>query len=86
MPDVYRLARRSQTASSIISLRILIAPSSLPPIFGFSASTLASGAGTTCDAGNSTREYDLVSEDCEGHQDSTISVFTRDANGTIRHF
>jgi predicted dithiol-disulfide oxidoreductase (DUF899 family) len=37
-------------------------------------------------AGNSTFKYDFGSEDTEGHQDSTISVFTRDADGTLRHF
>jgi predicted dithiol-disulfide oxidoreductase (DUF899 family) len=37
-------------------------------------------------AGNSTFKYDLGSEDREGHQDSTISVFTRGADGTVRHF
>ena len=37
-------------------------------------------------AGNSNFKYDLGSEDREGHQDSTISVFTRDADGTLRHF
>src|SRR5262249_13563244 len=37
-------------------------------------------------AGNSTFKYDLGSEDREGHQDSTIAVFTRDADGTLRHF
>ena len=37
-------------------------------------------------AGNSTFKYDLGSEDREGHQDSTVSVFTRDGNGTVRHF
>jgi len=37
-------------------------------------------------AGNSTFKYDLGSEDREGHQDSTISVFDRDADGTLRHF
>ena len=37
-------------------------------------------------AGHSTFKYDLGSEDREGHQDSTISVFTRDADGTVRHF
>jgi predicted dithiol-disulfide oxidoreductase (DUF899 family) len=37
-------------------------------------------------AGNSTFKYDLGSEDREGHQDSSISVFTRDADGTVRHF
>ena len=31
-------------------------------------------------------KYDLGSEDSEGNQDSTISVFTRDAVGTLRHF
>ena len=36
-------------------------------------------------AGESTFKYDLGSEDREGHQDSTISVFTRDADGTMRH-
>src|SRR5215467_14391127 len=34
----------------------------------------------------STFKYDLGSEDREGNQDSTISVFTRDADGTLRHF
>ncbi|MGA8556289.1 MAG: DUF899 family protein [Candidatus Acidiferrales bacterium] len=37
-------------------------------------------------AGNSTFKYDLGSEDREGLQDSTVSVFTRDAEGTLRHF
>src|SRR5215510_9822629 len=37
-------------------------------------------------AGDNTFKYDLGSEDAEGHQDSTISVFTRDSDGTVRHF
>ena len=37
-------------------------------------------------AGERTFKYDLGSEDREGQQDSTISVFTRDADGTLRHF
>ena len=37
-------------------------------------------------AGESTFKYDLGSEDAEGNQDSTISTFTRDNNGTLRHF
>jgi predicted dithiol-disulfide oxidoreductase (DUF899 family) len=37
-------------------------------------------------AGDSTFKYDLGSEDGEGHQDSTVSVFTRDSDGTLRHF
>jgi predicted dithiol-disulfide oxidoreductase (DUF899 family) len=37
-------------------------------------------------AGNNTFKYDLGSEDREGGQDSTVSVFTRDADGTLRHF
>src|SRR6185312_10763915 len=36
-------------------------------------------------AGESTFKYDLGSEDREGNQDSTISVFTRDTDGTLRH-
>jgi predicted dithiol-disulfide oxidoreductase (DUF899 family) len=35
---------------------------------------------------NSTFKYDMASEDAEGNQDSTISVFTRDSSGTLRHF
>jgi predicted dithiol-disulfide oxidoreductase (DUF899 family) len=37
-------------------------------------------------AGTSTFKYDLGSEDRDGSQDSSISVFTRDAKGTLRHF
>jgi predicted dithiol-disulfide oxidoreductase (DUF899 family) len=37
-------------------------------------------------AGDSTFKYDLGSEDRQGGQDSTISVFTRDNDGTLRHF
>jgi predicted dithiol-disulfide oxidoreductase (DUF899 family) len=36
--------------------------------------------------GESTFKYDFASEDAAGNQDSTISVFTRDADGTLRHF
>jgi predicted dithiol-disulfide oxidoreductase (DUF899 family) len=36
--------------------------------------------------GESTFKYDLGSEDAEGEQDSTISIFTRDADGAVRHF
>jgi predicted dithiol-disulfide oxidoreductase (DUF899 family) len=35
--------------------------------------------------GPSTFKYDLLSEDAEGNQDSTISVFARDADGALRH-
>ena len=37
-------------------------------------------------AGDSTFKYDLGSEDGEGNQDSTISVFTRDNDGAVHHF
>ena len=37
-------------------------------------------------AGESTFKYDLGSEDREGGQDSTVSVFTRESDGTLRHF
>jgi predicted dithiol-disulfide oxidoreductase (DUF899 family) len=36
--------------------------------------------------GDNTFKYDLRSENREGAQDSTVSVFTRDADGTLRHF
>jgi predicted dithiol-disulfide oxidoreductase (DUF899 family) len=37
-------------------------------------------------AGDTTFKYDFRSEDAEGRQDSALSVFTRDAAGTLRHF
>lgn len=37
-------------------------------------------------AADNTFKYDLGSEDREGHQDSAISVFIRDADGKVRHF
>ncbi|HKF24437.1 MAG TPA: DUF899 family protein, partial [Candidatus Acidoferrum sp.] len=37
-------------------------------------------------AGQNTFKYDLGSEDREGHQDSSVSVFTREAGGGLRHF
>jgi len=36
-------------------------------------------------AGNSTFKYDLGSEEADGEQDSTVSVFVRDADGNVRH-
>ena len=36
-------------------------------------------------AGGNTFKYDLASEDSEGYQDSTVSVFTRDDDGSVRH-
>jgi predicted dithiol-disulfide oxidoreductase (DUF899 family) len=36
-------------------------------------------------AGGSTFKRDLLSEDADGNQDSTVSVFTRDADGSVRH-
>jgi predicted dithiol-disulfide oxidoreductase (DUF899 family) len=35
--------------------------------------------------GDSTFKYDFTSEDAEGNQDSTITVFTRDGDGTLRY-
>ncbi|MCT2592083.1 DUF899 domain-containing protein [Streptomyces sp. N2-109] len=37
-------------------------------------------------AGASTFKFDLGSEDAGGGQDSTVSVFTRDGDGSVRHF
>jgi len=37
-------------------------------------------------AADSTFKYDLRSEDAEGRQDSATSVFTLDADSTVRHF
>jgi predicted dithiol-disulfide oxidoreductase (DUF899 family) len=37
-------------------------------------------------AASNTFKYDLGSEDVDGAQDSTVSVFTKDADGTVRHF
>lgn len=37
-------------------------------------------------AGGNTFKYDFRSENAEGNQDSAVSVFTRGADGTLRHF
>jgi predicted dithiol-disulfide oxidoreductase (DUF899 family) len=37
-------------------------------------------------AGTSTFKYDLGSEGADGAQDSAISVFTKDSDGSVRHF
>jgi predicted dithiol-disulfide oxidoreductase (DUF899 family) len=37
-------------------------------------------------AGDSTFKYDFGSEDKEGNQDSTVSIFTRTNDGSVRHF
>ena len=37
-------------------------------------------------AGSSTFKYDLGSEGADGGQDSSVSVFTKDRDNTIRHF
>ncbi|HTA38246.1 MAG TPA: DUF899 family protein [Candidatus Acidoferrales bacterium] len=36
--------------------------------------------------GDNTFKYDMASEDAEGNQDSTISVFARGSDGALRHF
>lgn len=35
--------------------------------------------------GDNTFKYDLRSEDADGSQDSTVSVFSRDSSGAVRH-
>jgi predicted dithiol-disulfide oxidoreductase (DUF899 family) len=37
-------------------------------------------------AGSSGFKHDLDSEDADGAQDFSVSVFTNDADGTVRHF
>jgi predicted dithiol-disulfide oxidoreductase (DUF899 family) len=37
-------------------------------------------------AASNTFKYDLNSEDPNGGQDSTVSVFTKDADNSVRHF
>jgi predicted dithiol-disulfide oxidoreductase (DUF899 family) len=37
-------------------------------------------------AGSNTFKFDLGGEDADGAQDSSISVFTKDADNTVRHF
>src|SRR5690348_4354176 len=76
------------TALRITWLKISTSPWSPPPISPLSAITRARGWDKLrlLSAGNSTFKYDLGSENREGNQDSTISVFTRDADGTLRHF
>src|SRR5438093_6736047 len=83
-----RCGSTATTASVIISPKTSTSPSLPPQIRLPCASTLALEGGATfrlLSCGNSTFKYDLRSEDAEGRQDSTISVFTRDRDGTLRH-
>ncbi len=60
-----------------------------PPICRRCARSLAGEVGTDLrllSSGTNTFKYDLGSENREGAQDSTVSVFTRDGNGAVRHF
>ena len=90
LPHVYGLARRS--------LDGVARPSGTKPRLrgdrsrGYSSFArprshprLGQDAADQC-RGNSSFKYDLGSEDREGAQNSTVSVFTLDANGTMRHF
>jgi predicted dithiol-disulfide oxidoreductase (DUF899 family) len=37
-------------------------------------------------AGSNTFKYDLGGEETDGGQDSSVSVFTKDSDNTVRHF
>lgn len=80
----------AQTAWPTTSLRTLTSPWSPPltnvPTLRAHARTRGWDRLRLLSGGDSTFKYDLGSEDREGHQDSTVSVFTRDADGTLRHF
>ncbi|MEU6593061.1 DUF899 family protein [Streptomyces sp. NPDC046881] len=57
-----------------------------PPVLRQHARTRGWSRLRLLSCGDSTFKYDLGSEDADGVQDSTVSVFTRDADGTVRHF
>jgi predicted dithiol-disulfide oxidoreductase (DUF899 family) len=63
---------------------VIVAAADVPTLRGY-----ARGRGwdrlRLLSAGSSTFKYDLKSEDEDGNQDSTVSVFTRDPDGSVRH-
>jgi predicted dithiol-disulfide oxidoreductase (DUF899 family) len=72
-----------------LEVRYQFCPISRPRICLRCVRTGVQGLGTErrlLSAGNSTLKYDLGSEDRDGNQESTISIFTLDKQGTVRHF
>ena len=72
--------------SLIIWLRISTLPLSPRPIRSRYEHTRGWHRLRLLSCGDNTFKYDLGSEDREGNQDSTVSVFTRSDDGTVRHF
>jgi predicted dithiol-disulfide oxidoreductase (DUF899 family) len=64
----------------------VIAAAADPPTLRAHARNRGWGTLRLFSCGTNTFKYDLGSEDEEGEQDSTLSVFTRDGDGTLRHF
>lgn len=65
---------------------LVIAAAADPPALRQHARTRGWSRLRLLSCGDSTFAYDLGSEDEDGEQDSTVSVFTRDGDGTVRHF
>jgi predicted dithiol-disulfide oxidoreductase (DUF899 family) len=64
---------------------LVIAAAAEPPVLRAHARARGWNNLRLLSCGDSTFKFDLGSEDAEGVQDSTVSVFTRDADGAIRH-
>jgi predicted dithiol-disulfide oxidoreductase (DUF899 family) len=68
------------------NLNVAIAAAADPPALRAHARARGWDRLRLLSCGTNTFKRDLNSEDAEGRQDSTISVFTRDADGSVRHF
>jgi len=68
------------------NLDFAIAAAADPPALRAHARTRGWNGVRLLSCGTNTFKRDLKSEDAEGRQDSTISVFTRDPDGSVRHF
>jgi len=64
----------------------VVAAAAAPPVLRAHARARGWDKLRLLSCGGSTFKYDLASEGEDGSQDSTISVFTRDADGVLRHF
>lgn len=67
------------------SVDFVVAAAADPPTLRAHARRRGWGKLRLLSCGPSTFKFDLASEDADGNQDSTISVFARDADGSVRH-
>ncbi|WP_216840969.1 DUF899 family protein [Acidobacterium sp. S8] len=88
MPDVHDVDRRSQWCDAAIAQNIdfAVVAAADPQALRDHARARGWSDVRLLSTGSNTFKCDLGSEDASGEQDSAVSVFTKDAGNTVRHF